>query len=84
MYALPGLFHHCRSRFPISFKIAVEKSEAVRAKVEARYFEGGARIGAAPLVDLEELNKPKKKNFGGANIRGRHECQEAKGENAIS
>lgn len=54
---------------PPLFHFAVEKSEAVRAKVEARYFEGGARIGAAPLVDLEELNKPKKKNFGGANIR---------------
>ncbi|KAL3816402.1 hypothetical protein ACHAXA_007338 [Cyclostephanos tholiformis] len=51
------------------YKFYMEKSEAVRAKVEARYFEGGARIGAAPIVDLEELNKPKKKNFGGANIR---------------
>ena len=51
------------------YKFYMEKSEAVRAKVEARYFEGGARISAAPVIDLEELNKPKKKNFGGANIR---------------
>ena len=51
------------------YKFYMEKSESVRAKVEARYFDGGARIGAAPKIDLEELNKPKKKNFGGANIR---------------
>lgn len=52
------------------YKFYMDKSEAIRAKVEARYFEGGARISAAPKIDLEELtNKPKKKNFGGANIR---------------
>jgi hypothetical protein len=37
--------------------------------VDMRYVEGGARIGAAPLVDLEELNKLKKKNFSGTNTK---------------
>mmetsp|Transcript_28319 Transcript_28319/g.60370 ORF Transcript_28319/g.60370 Transcript_28319/m.60370 type:complete len:891 (-) Transcript_28319:172-2844(-) len=48
------------------YKFYMDKSKAFKAKVEARYFSGGARIGAAPLIDLEVLNPPKKKNFGGA------------------
>jgi ATPase subunit of ABC transporter with duplicated ATPase domains len=47
------------------YKFYMDKSKHVKEKVEARYFAGGARIGAAPVIDLEELNKPKK-NFGGA------------------
>jgi hypothetical protein len=49
---------------PFSSKTAVEMYEAI---VDMRHVEGGARIGAAPLVDLEELNKLKKKNFSGTN-----------------
>lgn len=37
----------------------------MRKKIEARYVKGLDRIGAAPIIDLEELNKPKR-NFGGA------------------
>ncbi|KAL7537349.1 hypothetical protein ACHAXR_007755 [Thalassiosira sp. AJA248-18] len=48
------------------YKFYMDKSKAVKAKVEARYFAGGSRIGAAPVVDLEALIAPKKKNFGGA------------------
>mmetsp|Transcript_36961 Transcript_36961/g.68479 ORF Transcript_36961/g.68479 Transcript_36961/m.68479 type:complete len:889 (+) Transcript_36961:95-2761(+) len=47
------------------YKFYMDKSKAFKAKVEARYFAGGSRIGAAPIVDLEALQKPKK-NFGGA------------------
>ena len=51
---------------PFSSKTAVEMYEAI---VDMRHVEGGARIGAAPLVDLEELNKLKKKNFSGTNTK---------------
>lgn len=47
------------------YKFYMEKSSAVKSKIEARYFEGGARIGNAPVIDLTEETKPKK-NFGGA------------------
>ena len=49
------------------YKFYMDKSKDFKKKVEARYFEGGARIGSAPVIDLEELALPqKKKNFGGA------------------
>lgn len=51
------------------YKFYMDKSKDFKKKVEARYFAGGARIGAAPIVDLEELAKPKK-NFGGAKTAG--------------
>lgn len=47
------------------YKFYMDKSKDFKEKVEARYFAGGARIGSAPVVDLEEMKKPKK-NFGGA------------------
>jgi len=47
------------------YKFYMDKSKAVKEKIEARYFTGGARIGSAPVIDLEEMKKPKK-NFGGA------------------
>jgi ATP-binding cassette subfamily F protein 3 len=47
------------------YKFYMDKSMAVKEKIEARYFTGGARIGSAPVIDLEEMKKPKK-NFGGA------------------
>lgn len=49
------------------YKFYMDKSKEFKKKVEARYFQGGARIGAAPIIDLEELQLPqKKKSFGGA------------------
>ena len=49
------------------YKFYMDKSKDFKKKVEARYFAGGARIGSAPVIDLEELQLPeKKKNFGGA------------------
>lgn len=47
------------------YKFYMDKSKFMKAKIEARYFAGGSRIGAAPVIDLEEVLKPKK-NFGGA------------------
>jgi ATPase subunit of ABC transporter with duplicated ATPase domains len=47
------------------YKVYMEKSKDFKAKVESRYV-AGARIESAPLIDLEALNQPKKKNFGGA------------------
>jgi ATPase subunit of ABC transporter with duplicated ATPase domains len=47
------------------YKFYMDKSKAIKEKIEARYFAGGARIGNAPVIDLEEMKKPKK-NFGGA------------------
>jgi len=52
------------------YKFYMDKSKDFKKKVEARYFAGGSRIGNAPVIDLEELNKPKKKNFGGAKNAG--------------
>ena len=47
------------------YKTYMEKSKHVKEKVEARYVQGVSRIEAAPVIDLEELQKPKAK-FGGA------------------
>jgi len=47
------------------YKSYMEKSKHIKEKVEARYVKGVSGIGAAPVIDLEELQKPKK-NFGGA------------------
>jgi len=54
------------TKYQGDYKFYMEKSKAIRQKIEARYVKGLDRIGNAPIVDLEELNKPKKKNFGGA------------------
>lgn len=48
------------------YKFYLDKSKAVKEKIEARYFTGGSKIGAAPIIDLEALIPVKKKNFGGA------------------
>ena len=48
------------------YKFYMDKSKKVKEKIEARYVAGLDRIGSAPVIDLEELNQPKKKNFGGA------------------
>eukprot|EP00531_Pseudo-nitzschia_arenysensis_P006725 CAMPEP_0116151578 /NCGR_PEP_ID=MMETSP0329-20121206/20173_1 /TAXON_ID=697910 /ORGANISM="Pseudo-nitzschia arenysensis, Strain B593" /LENGTH=844 /DNA_ID=CAMNT_0003648203 /DNA_START=109 /DNA_END=2644 /DNA_ORIENTATION=- len=53
------------TKYQGDYKFYMEKSKEMRKKIEARYVQGLDRIGAAPLVDFEELQKPKK-NFGGA------------------
>ena len=47
------------------YKFYMDKSKKMKEKIEARYVRGIDRIGSAPVIDLEELSKPKK-NFGGA------------------
>lgn len=47
------------------YKFYMEMSKEMRQKIEARYVAGVERIEAAPIIDLEELTKPKR-NFGGA------------------
>ena len=51
------------------YKTYMEKSKEMRKKIESRYVKGVDRIGAAPIIDLEELTKPKR-NFGGAKNAG--------------
>jgi len=49
------------------YKLYMDKSKHVKEKVEKRYVKGVDRIGAAPVIDLEEIEiGKKKKNFGGA------------------
>lgn len=59
------------TKYSGDYKFYMDKSSAIRAKVEARYVQGVERIGKAPIIDLEELNNnKKKKNFGGAKNAG--------------
>jgi ATPase subunit of ABC transporter with duplicated ATPase domains len=51
------------------YKFFMDKSKKMKEQIEARYVQGVDRIGAAPIVDLEELIKPKR-NFGGAKTAG--------------
>jgi len=53
------------TKYQGDYKFYMEKSKAMREKIEARYVNGLDRIGNVPIVDLEELKKPKK-NFGGS------------------
>ncbi|KAL7479249.1 hypothetical protein ACHAW6_004985 [Cyclotella cf. meneghiniana] len=48
------------------YKFYMDKSKKVKEKIEARYVAGLDRIESAPVIDLEALQQPKKKNFGGA------------------
>lgn len=50
------------------YKFYMDRSKEFKDKVEARYVANN-RIEAAPVVDFEELQKPKK-NFGGAKTAG--------------
>jgi len=52
------------TKYQGDYKFYMEKSKDVKAKVEARAVKGVERIGAAPIVEYEEVVK--KKNFGGA------------------
>jgi ATP-binding cassette subfamily F protein 3 len=51
-------------KYPGDYKYYMEKSSEMKKKIESRYVSGVARIGSAPVVDIEELTKPKR-NFGG-------------------
>mmetsp|Transcript_11644 Transcript_11644/g.24659 ORF Transcript_11644/g.24659 Transcript_11644/m.24659 type:complete len:839 (-) Transcript_11644:311-2827(-) len=48
------------TKYQGDYKFYMEKSKAMREKIEARYVNGLDRIGNVPIVDLEELKKPKK------------------------
>lgn len=54
------------------YKFYMEKSAAIREKIEARYVSGVDRIRSAPVIDVEKLNAElsTKKNFGGAKNAG--------------
>jgi len=51
------------------YKFYMEKSNEMKQKIESRYVAGVEKIEAAPIIDLEELTKPKR-NFGGAATAG--------------
>lgn len=57
------------TKYQGDYKFYMEQSKEIRKKIEARYVAGLDRIGAAPMVDFEELKKPKK-NFGGSKTAG--------------
>lgn len=49
------------------YKFYMDKSKALREKLDARSVKGVDRIGSAPVVDIEQLQRAgKKKSFGGA------------------
>lgn len=53
------------------YKFYMEKSKHIKEKIESRYIPGVSRIESAPIIDLNELEAPKKKkNFGGAKNAG--------------
>jgi ATPase subunit of ABC transporter with duplicated ATPase domains len=55
------------TKYQGDYKFYMEKSNALKEKVEARYVNGVSRIESAPVIDLEEMEKSsKKKSFGGA------------------
>lgn len=57
-------------RYDCDYKTYMEKSQAFKDQVEARFVPGN-RISSAPIINLEELEAPtKKKNFGGAKTAG--------------
>jgi ATP-binding cassette subfamily F protein 3 len=57
------------AKYQGDYKFYMEKSTHIKEKVEARYVSGVDRIESAPIIDLEEIVKPKK-NFGGAKTAG--------------
>ena len=57
------------TKYQGDYKFYMEQSKEIRKKIEARYVAGLDRIGAAPMVEFEELKKPKK-NFGGSKTAG--------------
>lgn len=57
------------TKYQGDYKFYMDRSEAMKEKIEARYVRGVARIEAAPTIDIEELTKSKKA-FGGAKTAG--------------
>jgi len=57
------------TKYQGDYKFYMDKSKYMKEKIEARYVSGVERIEKAPVVDFEELAKPKK-NFGGAKTAG--------------
>ena len=53
------------TKYQGDYKFYMDKSKHMKEKIEARYVQGVSRIEAAPVIDLEAIQKPKK-NFGGA------------------
>ena len=55
------------TKYQGDYKFYMEKSQALKEKIESRYVNGVKRIESAPIIDLEEIQKSsKKKSFGGA------------------
>ena len=55
------------TKYQGDYKFYMEKSQALKDKIESRYVNGVKRIESAPVVNLEEIEKnSKKKSFGGA------------------
>lgn len=49
------------------YKYYMEQSKKMKEKIESRYVAGVNRIESAPIIDLEQIEQPKKKkNFGGS------------------
>lgn len=57
------------TKYQGDYKFYMDKSEKIRQKIEARYVRGVERIEAAPVIEIEELTKPKR-NFGGSKTAG--------------
>ena len=51
------------------YKSYMERSSAVKEKVEARYVAGVDRIESAPVIELEELVQPKLVHLNFSNLR---------------
>jgi ATPase subunit of ABC transporter with duplicated ATPase domains len=47
------------------YRYYMEQLDHIKEKVESRYVSGVEKIGSAPVIDLEAIQKPKG-NFGGA------------------
>ncbi len=57
------------TKYQGDYKFYMDRSQKIKEKIEARYVRGVERIEAAPVIELEELTKPKR-NFGGAKMAG--------------
>jgi len=53
------------AKYQGDYKFYMEKSKEIKKKIEARYVQGLDHIRAAPVIELDELSKPKR-SFGGA------------------
>mmetsp|Transcript_15740 Transcript_15740/g.23845 ORF Transcript_15740/g.23845 Transcript_15740/m.23845 type:complete len:876 (+) Transcript_15740:78-2705(+) len=53
------------NKYDGDYKFYMDRSKKMKERIEARYIQGVSRIESAPVIDLEELSKPKR-NFGGS------------------